>query len=76
MLRSFQQMTGSEAFEKYKEETAEAIAAGYTADKRGERYRRGGEEGERYRDATRRISPLLINSNERRISLYVKNAEK
>ncbi len=32
MSRSFQQMIDSEAFEKRKEKTAGAIAAGYTAD--------------------------------------------
>ncbi len=75
MSHSFQQITGSEAFEKRKE-TAEAIAAGYTADERGERRRRGGGEGERHGDATGRIPSSLTNSNERRISLYVENAEK
>ncbi len=34
MLRSFQQITGSEAFEKRREETAGVIAPGYTANKR------------------------------------------
>ncbi len=64
MSRSFQQMIGSEAFEKRKEKIAEALAAGYTADKRGEHHRRGGEEEEGHGDVIGRISLLLINSNE------------
>ena len=69
-------MTGSEAFEKRKEETTGAIAADYAADKRGERRRRGGGEGEGYEDVTKRISSSLTNSNERRASLHVENAKK
>ncbi len=76
MSRSFQQMIDSEAFEKRKEKTAGAIAAGYTADKRGKRRRRESEEGEGYEDAMRRISLLLTNSNKQRTSLHVKNAKK
>ncbi len=69
-------MTGSEAFEKRREETAGVIALGYTADKRWERRRRRGGEGGDSEDATGRIPLLLKNSNERRTSLYVENAEK
>ena len=69
-------MTGSEAFEKRKEETTGAIAAGYAADERGERRRRGGGEGGGHGDATGRMPPPLTNSNERRASLHVENAEK
>ncbi len=76
MSRSFQQIIGSEAFKKRKEEIARVIAAGYPVDKRGERHRREGEEEERHEDAIRRISPSLINSNERRTSLHMKNAKK
>ncbi len=76
MLRSFQQMTGSEAFEKRREETAGVIAPGYAADERWERRRRGGGEGGDSGDATGRMPPPLKNSNERRTSLHVENAEK
>ncbi len=76
MSRSFQQIIGSEAFKKRKEEIAEAIVAGYAIDKREKYRRRGGGEGEGHENATERISPSLTNSNKRRTSLYVKNAEK
>ena len=76
MLRSFQQMIDSEAFEKRKKKIAGVIVVGYAVDERGKRRRRGGGEGERHGDVTRRMSSSLINSNEQRISLYVKNAEK
>ena len=69
-------MIGSEAFEKRKEEITGAIAAGYAVDERGERRRRGGGEGEGHGDATKRMSPSLTNSNERRASLHVENTEK
>ena len=76
MLRSFQQMIDSEAFKKRKKKIAGAIAADYAVDEREKRRRRGGEEGEKHGNVTRRISSSLINSNERRTSLHVKNAEK
>ena len=69
-------MTDSEAFKKRKEETTEVIVADYAVDERGERRRRGGGEGEGHGDATKRISSLLTNSNERRASLHVENAKK
>ena len=68
-------MIDSEAFKKRKE-IAEVIAADYAADKREKRRRYRGGEGEEHGDATRRISSSLTNSNERRTSLHVKNAEK
>ena len=69
-------MIDSEAFEKRKEETTEAIATDYAVDKREKRRRREGGEGEGHEDATGRISSSLTNSNERRASLHVENAEK
>ncbi len=74
--RSFQQIAGSEAFKKRKKKITKIIAADYAADKRKKYHRRGGGEEERHKNAMRRISPSLTNSNERRISLHVKNAEK
>ncbi len=76
MSRSFQQMIGSEAFKKRREKTAKIIATGYTTDERRKRYRREDKEGEGYKDAIGRISPSLTNSNERRVSSHIENAEK
>ena len=76
ILRSFQQITDSEAFKKRKKKIAEIIVADYIVDKREKRRRREGGEGEKYGNATKRIPSSLINSNERRISLHVKNAKK
>ncbi len=69
-------MTDSEAFKKRKKKIAKIIVADYAIDKREERYRREDEERERYKNAIKRISLLLINNNERKISLYIKNAKK
>ena len=73
MSRSFQQITGSEAFKNRREKIAKVIALDYTIDKRRERRQREGEEEGGYGDATRRIS---TNDYKRRISLRENNAEK
>ncbi len=69
-------MIDSEAFKKRKKKIVKIIVIDYAIDKREKRYRHKSEEEERYKNAIRRTLSLLINNNERKISLYIKNAKK